>query len=260
MNITGPIASNRSPQRGMTLIEIMVVLAIMGLGMALFLGGNLLKSNEARLREGAVEVLATLRGAHNMATMTGKHHRVVFNLKEQTYHLEVCMGAQTLKRGDEEEVVDTDKLEKLRERMEQPVSNNLDREVIEANSPEEALAAAAALAGIRIGTTRCQPATATLSGQASKSGNKHKLDVGRGIHISEIHVQHLIEPVKEGIVSINFFPVGSAEKAMIEIGNGDGDTHTILLYGMTSRVAFRRGSVDAEDHMRRNAVGDEVEE
>ncbi|MCP4447085.1 MAG: prepilin-type N-terminal cleavage/methylation domain-containing protein [Myxococcales bacterium] len=247
-------------QAGITLIEIMVVLAIMGMGMALFLGGNLLKSDEDRLREASVEVLATLRAAHNLATMTGKHHRVIFNLKEQTYHMEVCSGLQTIQRGDEEEVVDVDKLEKLRERMEQPVTSDFNQEVIEASTPEEAIAAAAALDGVRLGTTRCLPATDTLSGQPSKSGNRHKLDVDRGIHIEEIHVQHLYESVKETTVSVNFFPVGSAEKAIVRIANEDGEENSILLHGLTSRVEYRNGEVDPDEHMRRNGVGDEVDE
>ncbi len=242
------------------MIEIMVVMAIMGMGMALFLGGNLLKSDEARLREAAVEVLATLRATHNMAAMTGKHHRVVFNLDDQTYHVEVCSGVQTIMRGDEEETIDQDDLEDFREKLEQPVGSDFNREVIEASSPEEAVAAAAALAGIRIGTTRCQPAIATLSGQKAANGNRHKLDIERGIHIEEIHVQHLHEPAKEATVSINFFPVGSAEKAVVHVSNKDGDEHSIVLHGMTSRVEFRNGGIDAEDHMRRNGVGDTVKE
>ena len=253
-------ANSLAAQAGITMIEIMVVLAIMGMGMLLFLGGNLLKSDEARLREASMEVLATLRASHNMATMTGKHHRVVFNLTEQTYHVEVCTGQQTIRRGDEEEVVDVDELEKLRERMEQPVTSDFNQEVIEASTPGEAVAAAAALAGIRLGTTRCEPATATLSGQASKSGNKHKLDVERGLRIEEIHVQHLYESVKESSASINFFPVGSAEKAVVRLSNDDGDETSILLHGMTSRVEYRKGAIEPDDHMRRNGVGDKVDE
>jgi len=260
MNASSKSARRLATQAGITMIEIMVVLAIMGAGMALFLGGNLLKSDDARLREASMEVLATLRAAHNMATMTGKHHRVVFDLKEQSYHIEMCAGEQKLVRGDEEEVVDQDKLEKLRERMEQPVTSDFNQEVIEASTPDEAVAAAAALAGVRLGTTRCQPATDTLSGQAASKGNRHVLDVGRGLRIEEIHVQHLHDSVKDAKVSINFFPVGSAEKAVVRVSNRGGDENSIVLHGMTSRVQFRQGEIEVDDHMRRNGVGDKVDD
>ncbi len=247
-------------QLGMTMIEIMVVLAIMGGLMLALLGGNLLKSDSTRLREASVEVMATLRAAYNMATMTGKHHRVVFDLENQVYHVEMCLGTQTLLKGDEEEVVDPDELEELQERLQRPVTSDFDQEVISAGSAEDAAAAAAALQGLRVGTTRCQPATKSISGQASKSGNKHKLNVERGIRIRAVHVQHLNEPVEDAIVSINFFPIGSAEKAVVEVeGKGD-DLNSILVFGMTSRIEFRSGEVEADDHMHIDGAGDDVEE
>lgn len=242
------------------MIEIMVVLAIMGGLMLLLLGGGLLKSDSTRLREASIEVMATMRAAYNMATMSGKHHRVVFDLEHQVYHVEICAGAQTLVKGDDEEVVDMGEFEKLQEKLQRPVTSDFNQEIIQAGSPEDAVAAAAALEGLRVGTTRCQPAANTISGQPSATGNKHKLDVRRGIRISEVHVQHLNDPVDDAIVSINFFPVGSAEKAIIEV-EGDGDeAFSILVFGMTSRVEFRSGRVEADDHMLRDGAGDDVEE
>jgi prepilin-type N-terminal cleavage/methylation domain-containing protein len=247
-------------QQGMTLIEIMVVLAIIGGLMLVLLSGNMLKSNSMRQRDAAIEVMATLRGAYNMATMTGKHHRVVFDLEKQVYHVEVCAGTQTLLKGDEEEVVDKDEFEKFQERLQKPVTSDFNQEIIQAGSPEDAAAAAAALEGLRVGTTRCQPAVNTISGQPSKTGNKHKLDVERKIRISKVHVQHLNDPVEDSIVSINFFPVGSAEKAIVEVEGTDDEVFTILVFGMTSRVEFRSGKVEVNDHMLRDGAGDDAEE
>ena len=243
----------------MTMIEIMVVLAIIGGLMLVLLGGGLLKSNSTRVREASVEVMATLRAAYNMATMTGKHHRVVLDLENQLYHIEICAGAQTLVKGDEEEVVDMDEFEELQEKLKRPITSDFNQEIIQAGSPEDAAAAAAALAGLRVGTTRCQPATNTISGQPSKSGNKHKLDTERGIRISKVHVQHLNDPVEDAIVSINFFPVGSAEKAIVQV-EGDDDAFSVLVFGMTSRIEFRSGRVESEHHMLRDGAGDDVEE
>lgn len=242
------------------MLEIMVVLAIVGGLMLVMVGSNIVKSKSARTREGAVEVMATLRAAYNMATMTGQHHRVVFNLDEQIYHVEICSGEQTLVKGDKEDVVDMDEFEKFQERLQRPVTSDFNQEIIQAGSPEEAAAAAAALAGLRVGTTRCQPATKTVSGQISKSGNKHKLDTDYDVRISKIYVQHISDPMEEGIVSINFFAVGSAEKAIVAIEGADDKLYNILVYGMTSRVEFRSGKVDPDDHMLRDGAGDDVEE
>lgn len=247
-------------QAGMTMLEIMVVLAIIGGLLLVMMGSNIIKSQATRTREGGVEVMATLRAAFNMATMTGQHHRVVFNLEEQVYHIEVCAGQQTLVKGDEEDVVDMDDFEEFQERLQKPVTSDFNQEIIQANSPEDAAAAAAALEGLRVGTTRCQPATKTVSGQVSKSGNKHKLDTDHDVSISVIHVQHINDPVEEGVVSINFFAVGSAEKAIVQVEGADGLVFSVLVFGMTSRVEFRNGEVEADDHMLRDGAGDDAEE
>jgi type II secretory pathway pseudopilin PulG len=244
----------------MTMLEIMVVLAIIGGLLLVLMGGNIIKSKATRTREASVEVMATLRAAYNMATMTGLHHRVVFNLDDQVYHVEVCAGQQTLVKGDEEDVVDKEEFEDFQERLQEPVTSDFNQEIIQASSPEDAAAAAAALQGLRVGTTRCQPATKTASGQSSKSGNKHKLDTDFDVSIGVIHVQHITDPVEEGIVSINFFPVGSAEKAIVQIEGADDVVYSVLVFGMTSRVEFRNGEIEADEHMLRDGAGDDVEE
>ncbi len=244
----------------MTLLEVMVVLAIIGGLLLVMMGGNIIKSKATRTREAGVEVMATLRAAYNMATMTGLHHRVVFDLDHQVYHIEVCAGRQTLVRGDEELVLDLKELEDFQERLQKPVTSDFNQEIIRASSPEDAAAAAAALEGLRVGTTRCQPATKTVSGQSSKSRNKHKLDTDKDVSISVIHVQHLTEPVEEGIVSINFFAVGSAEKSIVQVEGADNVVYSLLVFGMTSRVEFRNGEIEADDHMLRDGAGDDVEE
>lgn len=243
------------------MIEILIVLAIVGGLMGMLLGGGLLKSNETRMREAAVEVLGTLRATYGMATMSGTHHRVVFDLDAQKFHIELCRGPQTIRKSEEEEVVDQDALAELMEKIEQPATQSLDHEIVNAGSPEEAAAAAAALAGIRVGTAKCEPAIHGFSGQPAPSGNRHSLDTKHDIRIERIYVQHLHEPVEEGIVTINFFPVGFAEKAIVEVvGEDDDDTYSILVHGMTSRVEFKNGDFDPDDHMRRDGVGDDTEE
>ena len=66
--------------------------------------------------------------------------------------------------------------------------------------------------------------------------------------------------VSSGEVSINFFPLGQSEKAMLELGDDSGEQYTVLVYGLTGRVELRDGAVDPDKHMRRNAAGDEEED
>jgi type II secretory pathway pseudopilin PulG len=267
----------------MTLLEILIVLGVMGLMM--FLGVFTLRSvSKSALRSATVEVAAALKSAHNLATQSGMHHRLVIDLDKQTYQIEVCPDPIQLARGrDEEEQVDQDALKRL---SEQP--NPLDQptglagaggalpqlpgiagvgaalgEVSDATSPEAALNAAAAIAGVRVGAARCGIASASGGDMANfkDAPNVHALETSGGdIKVRRVYVQHLHEPITTGQVSINFFPLGHAEKALLEVADDEGTQFTILLHGLTGRVEVRDGEVDPDHHMRRNAAGDEVDE
>ena len=95
----------------MTLLELLVVLGV--IGMAMFLGYYLVSAvTKSALRDDTVEVAAALKGAHNLAAQSGMHHRVVFDLDKQTYRIEICPDPIQIKRGDQEEVIDKEALEK----------------------------------------------------------------------------------------------------------------------------------------------------
>ena len=104
----------RGDEHGITLLELLVVLGV--IGMAMFLGFYVVSAvTKSALRDDTVEVAAALKGAHNLAAQSGMHHRVVFDLDKQTYRVEVCPDPIQLKRGDEEEVVDREAIQKLSE-------------------------------------------------------------------------------------------------------------------------------------------------
>ena len=85
-----PSALRRSPpsqQRGFTLLEMVAVVAIMGLLLFLFVPAVGV-TDSARLRGGARELGAHLEFARQRAVMTGKPHRVLLGLEEGWYQLE----------------------------------------------------------------------------------------------------------------------------------------------------------------------------
>ena len=260
----------------MTLLELLVVLGV--IGMAMFLGYYLVSAvTKSALRDDTVEVAAALKGAHNLAAQSGMHHRVVFDLDKQTYRIEICPDPIQIKRGDQEEVIDKEALEQLKDQPNplQAASNmgigpgagglgSSTEDVSEAESPEAALKAAAALKGMRVGASRCGIAPASggdsLNYKDPQQPNIHQLDSrGKGIKLRRVYVQHLREEVSSGEVSINFFPLGHAEKALLELGDDEGSQYTVLVHGLTGRIEVRDGPVDPDKHMRRNAAGDEEE-
>lgn len=279
----------------MTLLEIMLVLGLMG--MLLVLGSYTVRAvTKSALRADATEVAAALKSARNLAAESGVHHRVVFDLDQQTYRVEACPDPIQMKREDSEETrPDQEALTRLAEQP-NPLSgpetglagagaSSLGGlgglgalagmggaglgaalgEVADASSPEEAVKAAAAIAGIRVGTARCGIASASggdlANFQDKQAPNVHKLGGdGGGVSIRRVHVAHLRDPISKGEVSVHFFPLGQSEKAVIEVTDKDGDQFTVLLHGLTGRVEISGDEIDPDKHMRRDAAGDEVEE
>lgn len=243
-------------QSGLTLIETMVTLAILGLLLVVVSSAGLIKTSEGVLRADALGLLGSLRAARSMATQSGTHHRVVLDLDQNTYRIELCEGPVKLRRADEETPPDQEAIAELVERRS---SDPLEREMFAAESPEEAVAVAAALEGVRLDGARCTLATA-FAGDIEGRPNQRQLRADRGVGFGKVWVQHLRDEVDEGIVSINFFPLGQSEKAVIVLESEDDHRFTLLVHGLTGKVEIRADEVDPDRHMRRDGAGDEVED
>ncbi len=245
-------------QSGMTILELMITLAVVGLVMVVGYNAVRFVAGSA-LSEGATEVGQILRASYSMATTTGKHHRVVFDLEKQTFQIEMCEGDIRLRLGDKEEIPEEDE-EKTAEEIQQTLrDSSIPAEVAKATSPEEAAKMAAALTGTRVGTATCGPPQ-TPTGDRDGRGAQRSLDTDSGIKIGRMFVQHLEGEQSSGIVHVNFFPLGLGEKALIEVSDEDGDAITVLVHAFTGRIEFRDGRVDEDDFMMRRADGERVNE
>jgi Tfp pilus assembly protein FimT len=242
-----------------TLLEIMVVLAILA-GLGGLIAGVTRKVTGAELREKTGEVAEFLRQAYALAASSNVHHRVVFNLDEQSFALEECPDPLFLKKQEEEESEDEKtSIERMKENIERGRQTAATQsEVAEAETPEEALKRAAAIEGVSVGNTRCKTVEG-LDVDLAGRGFERKID-SDDVRIKKIHVQHLKDPVEEKKASVNFFPLGYAEKAVIEIGAKDGDTSYVVVHRLTGRIETRSSSFEPEAHMRRQAAGREVED
>lgn len=258
------------PQRGFTVLELLVTLAIVA-ALAVVLSMGVRRVRNSDLRADSAAVAQALRSAANLAASTSKHHRVVFDLDAQTFALERCEGNLKLHRErreerPEERDIDQAKLDRAMEFLQgkgdgvNPASSDILAEVQSAMSPEEAADKAAALAGVRLGGTRCAPPTRP-DGSADPRGKVRRVRTWNEIKIERVHVQHLEEAQEEGLVTVNFFPLGYAEKAVVELADDEGDRYTLLVHGLTGRVEFKDGDWrEPEEHMMRDGAGDRLEE
>lgn len=227
------------------------------------------------LRADTASVASALRTAYNMATQSGKHHRVMLDLDEQTFQVQTCEGRVVLRRESEEQEFDAEAAEEARLEVQrtlaqaapgQVATSEMLSDVQSADSPAEAAEKALALTGRRVGVAQCGPAT-TLDGDVSARGELKQIATAMDVRIARVHVQHLEDPVESGKVAINFFPMGYAEKAVVEMRAGEGgrssddDVYVLLVHGLTGRVEFKDGEWRRPDeHMMRDGAGDNAED
>jgi general secretion pathway protein H len=77
----------RFDQKGMTLIEIMIVVAIIG-GMMALGTSVLFPGDEAKLREQSIKLAATIKFVYNEAAIKNKYYRLAFDLDGKSYSVE----------------------------------------------------------------------------------------------------------------------------------------------------------------------------
>jgi general secretion pathway protein H len=244
----------------LTILEMMVVIAIIGVGFIAMRSG-FRAITKADLAEDATELETYLRRASSLAIENGEQHRVVFDFETGAYLVEKCEGAAALSRNeqlrnDDEKVKQA--VEKGNEKL-----KDLPTDALAVGDPDEAIRRATAIAGHHIADRTCSPVTSGVSGQIQTKREKPEdsdwfrhLSVKRGIKFKEIWVQHKDDSTKSGQVAVYFFPNGSSEKAVIEVTDGDA-IHTLMIHGLTGRVQHKSSKLeDIDDHMLRNAMGD----
>jgi type II secretory pathway pseudopilin PulG len=243
----------------MTILEMMIVLAVIGGGALLVRSGFRLVT-KADLVENSTELAAMLRRASQLSIEYGEMHRVTLDLDKQLFVVEVCQGQTAIVRNDNR-VRDKEDVKRALEAGQQQL-RDMPADALAAADPEAAMRKASAIAGHHISDRTCVPVeyARAASGDAEGKAWVRALRAAKGIKFKEVWVQHRDESITKGQVSIYFWPVGSAEKAVVMLTDGS-DTFTVLVHGLTGRVELRDEELrDVDDHMMRNALGDEEDE
>jgi prepilin-type N-terminal cleavage/methylation domain-containing protein len=248
-------------ERGMTILEIMVVLAIMVVAIYLLRSGFRLVT-KADLVENSTELSSILRRTSQLSVETGTLHRVTFDIDKSLYVVEQCQGTSTIQQNEALRP-DDEKVKRAQEKGKERLRNVPEQALT--SDPEQATKQALALAGHHIADKMCTPVEDGLTGDVEKDSKPERawvrtLRAAKGIKFKEIWVQHRDESATKGQVAIYFFPNGSAEKAIVTLTDGS-DTFSVLVYGLTGRVLLKDGELrNVDDHMLRNPLGDKEEE
>jgi prepilin-type N-terminal cleavage/methylation domain-containing protein len=235
-----------SKDAGITLLEMLVVLAVIAL-LAMGLSAGYARLPSTALKKEAVRLAAFARTAYDRATASGAHHRLVLSFEDGTYFIERCEGkVQVRKVRDLHEEVERKRLEAEK----QAVVANL-------QNAQSLLHTMVSDAGQKLGGASGS-AGATCEPVHGEMGKKQKLGGRPKVSFVRVHVAHLEEPADSGEVTLNFFPLGTAERAVIELGAGENaeDRFSIVVRPLSGRVELRPGEWrDAEEMVKEDAEG-----
>lgn len=219
----------RRARRGLTLIEILVVLAIIAVITVGVLGGSG-QLEGARLKQGATLVSGAVRSAYGRASATSKNVRLVFDFENDTMWMEesdkphLVQSKDLSGAGGAEAATEAEKL----------ALADTDRIIKGPRAPRPAF----------------RRVTRGDIGDQSEQKTERKLP--RGITFREIQTAHDTDPRKTGRAYLYFWPGGQTELAVVQVAPkprgeervfDDGRTMSLLVAPLTGKTTLKAGSV-----------------
>lgn len=193
--------SQRS-EAGFSLIEIMVVLALIGLITAVMLPGTT-SIFRTSLDSFARKAANLFREARDYAILSNKVVRVSFDLDKQEYWIEDASGSILLPSVKEQE--------EINERLN-------DKSGIKKKSEEDE-------------EKKAEKNPFRLTRELNK---KHQV-VPQGLRIAAVISPRMPRPIQEGQAEVYYFPHGSSEAAVIHLEDMDGNRRSLILHPITGK-------------------------
>jgi hypothetical protein len=198
--------------RGFTLLEIGIALLLMGLMLAITVPSiNALSGAELRKTTGMMQGL--MRDTYARAALSGHAHRVVFDLDQGAYWVEITQGGIVMPRK---------KLEPTREGLGflDPVDERL--EGIDGEHADET-------DRTKIQLYRPPEWTPVPFPGEDKMDEVKPEKLPSDVRIHRIWVDHLEDRVRGGQVAVHFFPGGYTQEAQITLTDDDDGERTLTL-------------------------------
>jgi general secretion pathway protein H len=217
-----PGRPRRGVQRGLTLIEVVIAIALIALlsGSLLF-GKNMLVGS--RVKSAATLLVSSVRFGLTRANATGKPTRLVIDFDKKQLAIEEASSSLMLREKGKDQTggAEASTAAETKARVE------ADR-IIE--GPHAARPRFSKLAGV--------------SGAIEDLAKGRAL--GDGVEIVQVRTEHDDEYVREGRAYIYFWPGGTTERAVVQLKKaGDKEASlTIVLSPLTGRAKIEKGAVD----------------
>lgn len=246
-----PTASRHRRARGMTLIEIMIVMGVVALmvGMAVIAFGA---GRNAEVSRSTNQIANLLRYGYDKSRVTGEHYRLLIDLDQGTIALQQGDDRMYLPATDRDgriAEVDESKLQDQADR-DKRAEENYNRSVqaqvyAEATGGADDAGYDPYAAQKRTVPRRRPPLFDSFDDEGSLSDLAKPIQLPEGVKISYVRTADDLRPITEGQASIFFFPRGRTQEAHIQIVDEEVDAHyTIKVQPLTGRVTIVEGEED----------------
>ncbi|RMG97994.1 MAG: type II secretion system protein [Deltaproteobacteria bacterium] len=254
-------ARHRAP-RGMTLIEIMVVVGVFALMASMVVVGFGTKRS-AELNEAVTDLANTMRFAFDKSRVTGRYYRLLIDLDENRFSLQVADEAMFLSPTDRDgkTLVLSEAEREERARRDEQAKEAYFRQI-------EALGGGGGTGGYDPYAVRAKdvprrrpPLFESFSPKNELSSLGKPIVLPEGARVVYVRTAEDPQPITSGQAAIYFFPPGRTQLAHVQIVDerAEDEAYTIVLQPLTGRVKILPERVDLElpqdPHDRKDDLG-----
>lgn len=194
---------------GLTLIEVLVVVALIGL-MSFLMLPSISGIFKLSIDTAAREIASTVKEAYNQTAITGRTHRIAFDIKERTYWVE--SGSPTALLHTKES------LEKEKQRR-RGLKEEEQKQALDADNE-----------------FRLEPKV-----------TKKPLELPQGVEYVDIISESQTEPISQGTAYAHLFPHGLTERTILHIKDNSKHQITIILAPLMGVSEVRQGYIREEE-------------
>lgn len=210
--MAGNTKQHPSHALGMTLIEIMITVAIIG-GIMALAATVMFPSDDAKLRDEATRLAGTIKFVYNEAAIKNKYYRLAFNLEENSYRVE---------SSSEPFFVSTETPEDQKAAKKKPAEGE------GADGEGAAPPAFTAEEGIMVKPVK----------------------LANGLKIKDVSVLHSPERREVGTVYVYFLPNGWAEPMVINLSDeGEETFYSLQINPLTGKANIRSEYLEIDPEM-----------
>jgi general secretion pathway protein H len=227
--------AHRRDDRGFTLIEILVALAIVAL-MSTLAVGMVSRMARTELRGQAARLASVIRYLFDRASTTGKIHRLVLDFDSGKYWAEVTDDRFYLPRDRESDQTRAKDADEATKAAEEEKQKQLEQERNGENAP-----------GTAYDFSRYQPQEWKPKRARFDMFQERSLKITqvKGAKLAGLFTPRYARPVSTGRGYLYFFPLGQTEPGLIHISDVDGQTfYSLLIHPLNGRVKVHAGYIE----------------